>query len=51
MIDTKLIELLPEEIPDEAAYHLVNFISELAIALENHYFTQLRRYRDNSEQI
>jgi hypothetical protein len=24
MIDTKLIELLPEEIPDEAAYHLVN---------------------------
>lgn len=52
MIDTKLIELLPEKISDEAAYHLVNFISELAIALENHYFAQLRRHlRDNAEQI
>ena len=44
MIDTKLIDILPEKISDEVAYHLVNFISELAITLENHYFTQLRRY-------
>jgi hypothetical protein len=50
MIDTKLIELLPEEISDEAAWHLVNFISNLALALEDHYFTKLRRYtRKNLE--
>lgn len=52
MIDTKLIELLPEQISDEAAYHLVNFISNLAMALEDHYFIQLRRRRyskNNSE--
>jgi hypothetical protein len=49
MIDTKLIELLPEKISDEAAYHLVNFISNLAVTLENHYFAQLLRYsRENS---
>ena len=51
MIDTKLIELLPEEIPDKAAWHLVNFMSNLAVALENHYFTQLQRYeKDNFDQ-
>jgi hypothetical protein len=44
MIDTKLIDILPEKISDEAAYRLVNFIAELAITLENHYFVQLRRY-------
>jgi hypothetical protein len=48
MIDTKLIELLPEQISDEAAYHLVNFMSNLALALENHYFVQLRRYTKNN---
>ena len=43
MIDTKLIDILPENISDEAAYHLVNFIAELSIALENHYFALLKR--------
>jgi hypothetical protein len=51
MIDTKLTELLPEEIPDEAVWYLVNFMSNLALALENHYFAQLRRYeKDNFDQ-
>jgi hypothetical protein len=50
MIGTKLIDLLPESISDEAAYHLVNFMSDLAVELENHYFAQLQRYaRDNLE--
>ena len=50
MIDTKLIELLPEQISDEAAHHLVNFMSNLALALEDHYFAQLRRYtKENLE--
>ncbi len=50
MIDTKLIELLPEKISDDAAYHLVNFISELALILEDHYFTQLRHYIPNNTE-
>lgn len=45
MIDTKLIDILPDEISDEVAHHLVNFIVELSLTLENHYFDQLRRYR------
>lgn len=50
MIDTKLIDLLPEKISDEAAYHLVNFMVDLSLTLENHYFAQLKRYsRDGSQ--
>jgi len=49
---TKLIELLPEEISDEAAYHLFSFITNLAVALEDHYFAQLRRYmKENSDPL
>ena len=44
MMDIKLIEMLHKNISDEAAYHLVKFIAELSIELENHYFSQLRRY-------
>lgn len=44
MVDTKLIDILPDELPDEAAYHLVNFMVELSLTLESHYFDQLRRY-------
>ena len=50
MLDTKLIDILPKKISDEAAYHLVNFIVELAMTLENHYFVQLRRYDDDGGQ-
>jgi hypothetical protein len=49
MIDTKLIDILPDEMPDETAYHLVNFMMELALTLENHYFDQLRRYDRDRE--
>jgi hypothetical protein len=49
MIDTKLIDILPDGLPDEVAYHLVNFMVELALTLENHYFDQLRRYDHNRE--
>jgi hypothetical protein len=45
MIHTKLIDLVPEDLPDEAAHYLVNFIAELSLALENHYYAQLKRYR------
>jgi hypothetical protein len=50
VLDTKLIDILPERISDEAAYHLINFISELAITLEDHYFVQLRRYNRDGGQ-
>ena len=51
MIDTKLIDILPNNISNETAYHLVIFMMDLALALESHYFDQLRRYdRDNEHE-
>ncbi len=50
MIDTKLIDILPDEISDETAHHLVNFMMELALTLENHYFGQIRRYDREHER-
>jgi len=50
MIDTKLIDLLPEKISDDAAYHLVNFMMELALTLESHYLIQLRRYHNHNDE-
>jgi len=35
---------LPTELPDEAAAKLLEFVYELANALENHYTGQLLRY-------
>lgn len=43
-----IYELLPEKISDEGAYHLVNFIMNLALELESHYLTQIRRYDKNA---
>ena len=51
MINTKLIDILPENISDEAAHHLVNFMSELAIMLENHYYAQLNRYKQDENPL
>ena len=41
---TNLHDLFPEGISDETAYHLVNFAMDLALALESHYFGQIRQY-------
>lgn len=49
MVNIKLIDLLPDELPDEAAYHLVNFMVELSLRLESIYFSQLRRYDQDRE--
>lgn len=35
---------LPTELSDEAAATLVEFLHELTAALEQHYFSQLRRH-------
>lgn len=44
MMDTMLNDLLPEDMSDEAAHRLVNFMFELALAVESHYLGQLMRY-------
>jgi hypothetical protein len=44
MMDTRLSDLLPEALSDEGAYHLVNFMFELALAAESQYLAQLMRY-------
>jgi hypothetical protein len=50
MIDTKLIDILPDEMSDETAHHLVNFMIELSLALESRYLAQLKRYdRDGGQ--
>ena len=51
MIDRKLIELLPEGISDETAYHLTNFMIDLSLAIENHYFAQLMRFSKEELEI
>lgn len=50
MIDTKLVDIFPDEISDETAHHLVIFMMELALALESHYFNQLRRHDHDRER-
>lgn len=43
--------ILPEEISDESAYHLVEFFMNLALELESHYFGQLYRYSKESTEL
>ena len=43
--------LLPEEISDESAYHLVNFFTNLTTELETYYFAQMRRHINDSKPI
>jgi hypothetical protein len=49
MTDTKLRDILPDEMSDETAHHLVNFMIELSLALESRYLAQLRRYDRDRE--
>lgn len=44
-----LVDLLPDEFSDDAAYHLVNFVMELSLTLESRYYKQMMRYaKENS---
>ena len=40
--------ILPEKMSDEAAYYLVNFLMDIALALESRYFSQIRRYAEDN---
>lgn len=46
MKDT-LRDLFPEEISDETAYHIGNFLHELAFAFEGIYYGNIRRYHQS----
>lgn len=47
MID--LNELLPDDLSDEAAYHVANFFVGLSLAIETRYYKQVARYaKENS---
>ncbi|HAT9256254.1 TPA: hypothetical protein JBC26_15865 [Legionella pneumophila subsp. pneumophila] len=44
-----LHDLLPDELSDEAAYHLANFAMALATAIDEIYFSQTLRYIRSSK--
>jgi hypothetical protein len=46
-----LRDLFPEDISDETAYHLGNFLYELALAFETAYFGQIRRYNKSRANL
>jgi hypothetical protein len=50
-MSTDLHDLFPEEISDETAFHLVNFFVNLSSELDSHYFTQTRRYINDSTPL
>ena len=39
-----LRDLFPQDISDEAAYHIGNFLYELAFAFDNAYYAEISRY-------
>ena len=49
MMNIKLQQLLPAELPDEAAFHLVKFVNDLALALESIYFKQMLHHTSKCE--
>ena len=44
-----LYEILPEEIPDEEADRLTTFFMDLALAIESHYYGQVRAHNRHIE--
>jgi hypothetical protein len=44
-------EFFPQDISDEAAFHLVNIASDFAAALDSHYFGQAHRYRKSIQPL
>jgi hypothetical protein len=37
-------EFFPQDISDEAAFHLVNIVTDFAAALDSHYYGQTHRH-------
>lgn len=51
MTINNLRTLLPEEISDESAYHLVNFFINLTTELETYYFAQMQRHVNDNKPV
>jgi hypothetical protein len=43
-MNLNLYELLPEEISDAEATHLADIFMALALAIESHYYVQIKRH-------
>lgn len=43
-LNLNLYEILPEELSDAEAARLANIFMEVALAIENHYYAQIRRH-------
>jgi len=49
-MNINLEEFLPKSVSDETAGHIANFMKELALAVDSHYFAQMmRRCKKNRE--
>jgi len=48
-MNSKLKEILPQNVSDETAFHLVGFVTELYHAASSHYFIQKIRHYDRLE--
>jgi hypothetical protein len=48
-MNIKLQHLLPANISDEAAFHIVKFVNDLALALESIYFEQMLHHSSRCE--
>ena len=50
-MNINLDELLPDAVSDETASHIANFMMELALAIDSHYYAQImRRHKKNREK-
>lgn len=43
----RLIELLPDEISDETAYHIFEFLNNITLELESYYYCQIMQHRSD----
>lgn len=50
-MNIQLQHLLPANLSDEAAFHIVKFVNDLALALESTYFEQMLHHTSTSEYI
>ncbi len=48
-MNIKLQHLLPAQLSDEAAFHIVKFVRDLALALESIYFEQMLHHTSMCE--
>jgi hypothetical protein len=50
-MNIKLEHLLPANLSDEAAFHIVKFVNDLALALESIYFEQMLHHTSSNSRL